>query len=184
MKAYKFRLAPVLQVRRVQEEQARAALARARLDAARAAQETSVRRGLLFKAREAGLPDGHTAKWRAEQDRHQRLTQAVLASRAAELRASELVTSRVSDWEQAARDLAALEKLDEKARAAYWEELLADEQREADEQAAVRHARANRTRHRPGDSADDEYQDDEYDDTDPAVEVDLTVPGGHPEEER
>jgi flagellar export protein FliJ len=147
VKAYKFRLTPVLHVRRIQEEQARAALARARIDAARAAEETTKRRGLLGMARKAGLPSGSSSSWRAEHDRQERLTEAVLASRAAELRASELVATRLEDWNHAAREVAAIERLDEKARAQYLAEMNALDQRDTDEQASARHARAQaRTR--------------------------------------
>lgn len=141
MKAYTFRLAPVLKVRRLQEEQARAALARARIEAARAAEQTTLRRGLLGTARAVGLPSGRSDAWRAEQERHQRLTQAVLAARAAELRASELVATRIEDWNQAAREVAAIERLDEKARAQHLAEMAAQDQRDTDEQAATLHAR-------------------------------------------
>lgn len=144
MKAYKFRLDPVLHVRRLQEEQARAALAHARLEAARATQETTRRRGLLGMSRKAGLPSGRSSEWQAQHDRQERLAQAVLASRAAELRASELVATRVEDWNEAAREVAALEKLDQKARDAHFAEMIALEQRDADEQSAARHAHAQR----------------------------------------
>lgn len=147
MKAYKFRLASVLHVRRLQEDQARAALAQARLDAARAADETTTRRGLLGMARKRGLPSGRTSEWQAEHDRQQRLTHAVLAARAAELRASELVATRIEDWNVAAREVAAIERLDEKARAEHFAEMIKLEQRDADEQAASRHARAQQLAH-------------------------------------
>lgn len=157
MKGYKFRLAPVLHVRRLQEEQARAALAHARLEAARASSETTRRRGLLGRAREMGLPSARTSEWRAEHDHQERLTHAVLASRAAELRASELVATRIEDWNRAAQEVAALEKLDDKAREAHVAEMLAQEQRDNDEQAAARHTRAQRQR------ATDTTPDDEED---------------------
>lgn len=144
MKAFKFRLDPILAVRRIQEEQSRAALAKARIEAARAAQETTKRRRALLSAREAGLPSGPTTNWRAKHDRQRRMSEAVLASRAAELRASELVATRVEDWERAAQEVKALERLDERARAAHLAEVLAEEQRDADEQAAIRHARNQR----------------------------------------
>lgn len=71
---------------------------------------------------------------------------AVLASRAAEQHAVDVAATRLADWEAAARDLATMERLDERQRALFVQGVLAAEQRELDEQATMRAARDDRRR--------------------------------------
>jgi flagellar biosynthesis chaperone FliJ len=144
VKGYRFRLEAVLRVRRLQEEQARAALLQARRDESEAQQEHRRRVGLLRLRARVTTPEGPTAAFLAERDRRERLAGAVLASRAAELHAVQASGTRLRDWERAARDLATLERLDERQREEFVSEVLAAEQRATDEQATMRAARADR----------------------------------------
>lgn len=146
MKGYRFRMESVLRVRRLQEEQARATMLQARLEESRARTETGRRWGLFRRAADAGLPDGEGSAWVAERDRQERLAMAVLASRAAEQHAVDVAATRLADWEAAARDLATMERLDERQRALFVQGVLAAEQRELDEQATMRAARDDRRR--------------------------------------
>ena len=133
MSRYRFRLESVLRVRRVQEDRARAQLARARLEELEARRATEVRRGRLRRNMDVGMPSGDPDNWKAHRDRSDRLAAAVTASQAAELHAAELSTRRLEDWERAAADLRALERLDERHRDEWRAEQLRDEQRVLDE---------------------------------------------------
>lgn len=133
MSRYRFRLESVLRVRRVQEERARAQLARARLEELEARRATEERKGRLRRHAEVGLPSGDGVMWKAQRDRGERLAAAVAASHVAELHAAELSTRRLEDWERAAADLRALERLDERQRDLWRGEQLREEQRTLDE---------------------------------------------------
>jgi flagellar protein FliJ len=146
VKGYRFRMEAVLRVRRLQEEQARAALLRARRDHADAEDETRRRLGILRRRLESPLAEGAAPAFTAEMERRERLAAAVVASRAAEVHASQVTSTRMADWEGAARDLATLERLDEGKRKAFVAEVLAAEQRVVDEQATVRAANEDRRR--------------------------------------
>lgn len=133
MSRYQFRLESVLRVRRVQEDRARAQLARARLDEAEALRATKERRGRLRRAEQAVMPTSEPTEWRSQRDRTDRLAAAVTASHLAEVHAAELSGSRLEQWERAAADLRALERLDERTREEWRAEQLRDEQRTIDE---------------------------------------------------
>ncbi len=141
MTSYRFRLEPVLRIRRLQEEQARAALLRARAEEADAIRRTRNRRERLHRAVDSAFGDGSTAEWRARQDQVERLGDAVVAARAAELRASELGATCLADWDDAARDLGVVERIEEHHRARWVAETLAAEQKDLDEQAVTRFVR-------------------------------------------
>ncbi|CAN5435391.1 hypothetical protein BH10ACT3_BH10ACT3_15470 [soil metagenome] len=145
MKGYRFRLEPVLRVRRIQEERARAQLAMSRRAEADAAAETGRRRGLFAAARNAGLPDGSQRQWSAERDRQDRLAAAVISAQTAEAHAADLAFGNLSKWEEAAVALRTLERLDERSREVWNEEQRQVEQRDLDELTS---ARAARTRQR------------------------------------
>jgi len=130
---YRFRLDSVLRVRRVQEERARAQLAKARLEEVEARRATEVRRRRLRRSLDVGLPSGDPADWKVGRDRNDRLAAAVHASQAAELHALELTARRLGEWERAAADLRALERLDERYREQWRSEQLREEQRTLDE---------------------------------------------------
>jgi flagellar protein FliJ len=146
MKGYRFRMEAVLRVRRLQEEQARAALLRARRDQSDAQDETRRRLGILRRRLQSPVAEGTAPAFSAELERRERLGAAVIASRAAEVHASQVTSTRMSDWERAARDLATLERLDEGQRKAFVADVLAAEQRVVDEQATVRAASEDRRR--------------------------------------
>jgi flagellar export protein FliJ len=142
MTAYRFRMASVLRIRRLQEEQARAALLRARAAEAEATQRTTSRRDRLHRAVEAGFGGGTTGGWRAEQDQRERLGEAVVAAKAAELWAAELASSSLADWDDAARELGIVERIEEHHRARWVAETIAAEQKDLDEQAVARFVRS------------------------------------------
>lgn len=133
MSRYRFRLESVMRVRKVQEDQARAQLARARLDELEARHATSQRRSRLRDVTDAGLPSGDPGSWRGQRDRVDRLAAAVTASHVAELHAAELSSQRLQEWERAAAELRAMERLDERSRDEWRVEQLRDEQRVVDE---------------------------------------------------
>jgi flagellar export protein FliJ len=141
MTAYRFRMESVLRIRRLQEEQARAALLRARAAEAEATRRATSRRDRLHQAVEAGFAEGPTAGWRARQDQRERLGEAVVAARAAELWAAELASSSLADWDDAARELGIVERIEEHHRARWVAETVAAEQKDLDEQAVARFVR-------------------------------------------
>ena len=133
MSRYRFRLESVLRVRRVQEERSRAELAMARFAELDAKQATARRVGLLRRAQDTGYSDGPTEEWSRQRDRSDRLAAAVTASHVAELHAAELTMRRLEDWERAAQELRALERMDEHKRAEWRLEQGREEQKALDE---------------------------------------------------
>lgn len=142
MKRYEFRLGRVLRVRRLQEEVAsqhlrdatRAARRReAELDAARDRYETNVASaaglrgsaGTAFGLRELDLAYAH---------------EILDAQRRVEAAADD-VGRATSEWTERRRRVAGLERLDERARAEYEHEVLAEEIGIVDDLVAGRHAR-------------------------------------------
>mgnify|MGYP000459207014 CR=1 FL=1 len=140
MNGFRFRLGPVLRIRGLQEQQARARLARARHEEAEAQAHTRTRLRLLRRAAEAPRVGTSSPEWVDEQDRLRRLADAVVASRAAEVRAAELSSSSLAQWEDAATELAAMERLEERHRDAVQAEHRRLEQRDLDEIATGRAA--------------------------------------------
>lgn len=144
MRGYRFRLEPVLRVRQLQEERARASLAMARRAEAEAREQTTRRRGLLAAARAAGLPDGSRHAWSQERDRQDRLAGALLASQVAEAHAADLATRELGRWEEAVVALRTLERLDERKREEHRIEQGQAEQKVLDELVNARTATARR----------------------------------------
>lgn len=147
MKRYAFRLARVLRVRRLQEELLRAAWleARARADAARAAEAAQARELELARAELARL-QGAGALDPSAVLRHQDLcarSERELARLAARARTLEAEAARRSDaLRQARTAVRGLERLDERRRRAHREDCDRREQLETDETAARRFAAA------------------------------------------
>jgi flagellar export protein FliJ len=141
MTSYRFRMASVLRIRRLQEEQARAALLRARAAEDEATRRTTSRRERLHQAVEAGFAEGPAGGWRAQQDQRERLGEAVVAAKAAELWAAELTSTSLADWDEAARDMGIVERIEEHHRARWVAEVVAAEQKDLDEQAVARFVR-------------------------------------------
>lgn len=143
MKRYTFRLEHVARVRRIQEEQARAELLAARQRLIKAGADLSIR----SEEYERGRSSAHradTRAFRSEREHDERLTQAVIAARVAEANARLLVGQRSQEWTHAARELSALERLDERRRAEHAAEEARHEQIDLDELVAPRVAARNR----------------------------------------
>ncbi|MGY6499373.1 MAG: flagellar export protein FliJ [Acidimicrobiales bacterium] len=143
MKRYSFRLEHVARVRRIQEEQARAELLAARQRLIRAGADLSLRSDEYERNRSAGRR-ADTRAFRSDRDQDDRLTQAVIAARVAEANARLLVGQRSEEWTHAARELSALERLDERRRAEHAAEELRLDQIDLDELVAPRVAAKNR----------------------------------------
>lgn len=132
MKRYRFRLAQVERVRRIQEEQARAELlvARQRLIDAGADLSARVDR---FDGRPVRSGATGASRFRAERTHEEMLAQAVTLARVAEANARLLVNRRVDEWTVAAREVSTLERLDARAREEHEAEAARDAQRELDD---------------------------------------------------
>lgn len=143
MKRYSFRLEHVARVRRIQEEQARAELIAARQRLLRAGADLSLRAEEYDRGR-SGAHRVDTRAFRSEREQDQRLSDAVLAARAAEANALLLVGQRSEEWTHAARELSALERLDERRREEHAAEETRVEQIDLDELVAPRVAARNR----------------------------------------
>ncbi len=141
MKGYRFRLEPAMRVRRLQEENARARLAQARLAADQAMTETGRRRSLLDRVREPASDGASTVDWLAERDRRDRLATALRAAQSAEAHALDIALGFEHNWEEAAAELKILERLDERAREEWRLEQNRAEQKELDELATARSVR-------------------------------------------
>jgi len=140
MKRFRFRLDQVLRVRRVQEDRARFALLAANRDAQLAAVQLDER---LAEYRTRSMPTGP----RSYEDFERALF--LLDSGAAALGAARLVHReklgvvevRRSEWTDARRRVAALERLEERRRAEHAIEMQRAEDRLVDDLVVARHAR-------------------------------------------
>ena len=140
MRRYRFRLEPVLRVRRTQEETARGQLLAAR--AAVAAQEQ------LLTARSdayaAALTPAGTqacADFLAGQARRSALGAAVLEQRRRLAEAGEDAAHARLAWSAAAVRVGALERLDERARTEHAARTLKEDELATDELVVARHGR-------------------------------------------
>lgn len=139
MSGRRFRLAGLLRVRKLQEEQAAAELGRA----------IGTREQARARAENAGQQlSGHTtpanvelATWRAVLAARTALQQNVVLAKASLQSATETVTERETDWQKARVQAVPLEKLEEKHDERVAEEDLRAEQIVLDE-AATRRATA------------------------------------------
>jgi len=115
MKRYRFALEAVLRVRRAQEEAAVFALAAAHATRRRAeeAEAEAVAR-CDGNVPTAGVHDSE--QFRSERDEAERLAATAMARADAVARAVAEARQRQADWTQAARAVAALERLDERRR--------------------------------------------------------------------
>lgn len=150
MRRYRFRLEQVLRVRRLQEEQARGELA----DARRRLDGSSARLRQALEAYQARMDErlqAPTGEALVERDRRAALARGVTAARVAE--ANALLTFRTSldQWQEAARRVQGLERLDERHRSEHEIELDRAEQVVVDDLAAARatHPRARRAAEEP-----------------------------------
>ncbi|HTC81623.1 MAG TPA: flagellar export protein FliJ [Acidimicrobiia bacterium] len=137
MKKYSFPLAKVLRVRRIEENQAAARLAAARIIAnAAAVREAESRHALATRCARHGLqPAASFLAW-AETTM---LAGEALSQAKAEVRCTEAdVEARRSEWSSAAARVSALEHLDERGRATHDVERRRDETKTADDIVTTR----------------------------------------------
>jgi flagellar export protein FliJ len=138
VKKYGFGLASVLRVRRIAEEQRRAALLEAQEEADRASAELEQRLAAVGAARPA--PGRHsTIDFQEDREHLERHRRAVLAARSAEAHALELLGSAHADWLDAATEVRALERLDDRKRAEWVLEVTRAAQLVTDEIATTRY---------------------------------------------
>lgn len=139
MKRYRFALGSVMRVRRIAEEQARAALVEAQRDADQASVELEARLVAIGAARP--LPGLRaTVEFQADREHLERHRQAVLAARTAEANALDLLGAAHATWAAAAAEVRALERLDERKRAEWTLEVTRAAQLATDEIATTRRA--------------------------------------------
>jgi len=137
VKKYSFPLAKVLRVRRIEENQAAARLAAARIIAnAAAVREAESRHALATRCARHGLqPAASFLAW-AETTM---LAGEALSQAKAEVRCTEAdVEARRSEWSSAAARVSALEHLDERGRATHDVERRRDETKTADDIVTTR----------------------------------------------
>jgi len=137
VKKYSFPLTKVLRVRRIEENQAAARLAAARIIAnAAAVREAESRHALATRCARHGLqPAASFLAW-AETTM---LAGEALSQAKAEVRCTEAdVEARRSEWSSAAARVSALEHLDERGRATHDVERRRDETKTADDIVTTR----------------------------------------------
>jgi flagellar FliJ protein len=142
MKRYRFRLEPVLRVRRTQEDVARAQLLAAQ--AAVAAQEQLL--AARSDAYAAALTPGGAqpcAEFLAAQAHRSALGAAVLEQRRRLLEAGEDAQHARLAWSAAAVRVGALERLDERARREHAAAVLKEDELAVDELVVSRHGRTS-----------------------------------------
>ncbi len=142
MKKYKFGLGSVLRVRRAEADMARARVAETQAEVDKATAELDERLAAIGAAR----PDPRRSfgsAFAAEREQLRRHAVAVTAARAAE--ANALAERRIAgdEWEEAARRVRALERMDERHRAAWLLEATRAAQAATDE-IAMTHANRER----------------------------------------
>jgi flagellar export protein FliJ len=138
MKRYKFAFGGVQRVRAIAEEQSRLALVDAQAAADEASAQLQARLADIGAARTAPGPRSAN-EFQAEREHLDRHRIAVTAARAAEINALELLGSARSEWVDAARQVRALERLDERKRAEWTVETTHAAQLVTDEIATVRY---------------------------------------------
>jgi flagellar FliJ protein len=142
MKAYKFPLASVLRVRRIQEEQARAALMHANRLLTQAQQEVTDRLDHL-RSTSTGSRLVSRQAFQAQQVMHELQAGAV---RYAQLRRDEARIHQEEtreSWSTEAKRVSSLERLDERMREEYNVELNRDDARRIDDLVTSRYVRRN-----------------------------------------
>ncbi len=138
MKRYKFGLGSVLRFRKVQEEQTRAAMAEAQIEADKASAELEQRLEAIGAAR-PGPGRRMAAAFQDERDQLDRHMHALRAARSAEANALASLLSARSEWEEAATRVRALERLDERQHERWVIETTRAAQLATDELAAIHH---------------------------------------------
>jgi len=139
VKRYNFGLASVLRVRKIAEEQTRAALLEAQVEADRASAELDARLAAVGAARPI-RGRRSSSEFQEEREHLERHRQAVLAARSAEAHLLELLGTAHADWQSAAQEVRALERLDDRKRAEWVIEVTRAAQIVTDEVATTRHS--------------------------------------------
>ena len=151
MKKYSFRLSRVLRVRRIEEEQAAARLAAARMIAdAAAVREAGSRHALASRCARHGLQSA--ASFLAWTETTMLAGEALSDARAGVRRAEEDLETRRGEWSSSAARVSALEHLHDRGRSAHGVALRREETKTADDivttrglhQPAPRHTRWDR----------------------------------------
>lgn len=140
MKRYKFGLNGVLRLRQMQEEQTRAAMLEAQRAAEVATAELNARLAAIGAARaDVGRRSG--PEFQHQRDQLERHALAVGAARSAEANALSAVRVAREAWEDAAKAVRALERLDERKRRTWVLETTRAAQLATDEVAQTHHGR-------------------------------------------
>lgn len=139
MRRYQFRFEHVARVRRIQEDQARAELLAARQRLLAAEAELAARSD-DYRARLSTDAAGSSAAFRSHRHQDDLLAASVTAARCAEANARLALGHRIDLWTDAARKVAAMERLDERERERHSAEAAREEQAELDDLVAPRHA--------------------------------------------
>jgi len=137
VKRYAFRLEQVLRVRRIQEDQAKAAVVGARRDVALAAEVVETRLA-AYRGHQGVLGPVSQARFAADRAMHELRADAVDVAREREHHLAGVVEIRVGELSQAAQRVKGLERLDERRREDYAVELGRDTDREADDVITAR----------------------------------------------
>ena len=143
MKRYRFRLEPVLQVRRRQEEAARGALA-ATTAAVTSQEQQLARRTDAYDTALVTTEVRPCADFLFEQSRRSALAAAVLASRTELREAQEQAVRARALWSEAACRVSALERLDDRQRSEHRAQTQKEDELTTDELVVSRHGRSDR----------------------------------------
>lgn len=141
MKRYRFRLAAVLRVRRIEEEKAVLALAGARSGAeqAAAAEHAAETRYANAPASEGPM---NTATYLTKRALTEAAAKSVVTARQRRVEAELVLDGARQGWVEAKGRVTGLERLDERRREEHWQASLRAEASAADELVMARHARA------------------------------------------
>lgn len=138
MKKYRFAFGGVQRVRRIAEEQAAAALADAQVEADKASALLQSRLADIGAA--SPVPGKRSVlDFQANREHLERHRIAVMAARAAEMNALQLLDAAREAWVEAAREVRALDRLDERHRAEWTLEVTRAAQLATDEIATIKH---------------------------------------------
>jgi flagellar export protein FliJ len=144
VKRYRFPLASVLRIRRVEEDQAIAALAEAERRRAVAAEALARREAALRAAREAEPTVSNLDGFLAARERQARSASALTDAEQHLAEARTAITARRAAVAAASAAVTALEHLDERRREEHQLEVLREETIEVDDLVTGRHRRGHR----------------------------------------
>ncbi len=132
MRRYRFRLEPVLRVRRQEQDAARAAVLAATACAGAEA-DALAERDRAYAAGLAGHGSRSAAEFVVAQEHRAALGRAVLEQRGRLAQAAQELDRARTDWTSAAARVGALERLDERSRAAHTARALKESERVVDD---------------------------------------------------